>query len=259
MPWYVRQVRLVRRLMAGPSSLVVAVVVPLALSAVLLPARGHLANTNVALLLVVAVVAVAAVGHRLAGAVAALSAAAWFDFFFTAPYERFSISDSSDITTAVLLLAVGLTVSQLAARARRFEVIAVTDAGHLARIHDAAVLARSKPAPTVVDHVRDELVDLLGLRACRFEYGSLIGHPPRLEHDGSVVVGRKVWRTEELGLPAEEVELRVFGGNGRYIGRYLLDPAPGSRPDRQTLLVAVTLADQAGAALENSTGHVTAA
>ncbi|MGW3044309.1 DUF4118 domain-containing protein [Kitasatospora sp. NPDC001159] len=257
MPWYVRHVRDLRRLMTGPLSLAV-VVVPLALSAVLLPARGHLANTNVALLLVVAVVAVAAVGHRLSGAVAALSAAAWFDFFFTRPYERFSISNSSDITTAVLLLAVGLAVSQLAARARRFEVIAVTDAGHLARIHDAAVLARSKPAPAVVDHVRAELVDFLGLRACRFEYGSLIGHPPRLEHDGSIVVGRRPWPTEELGMPAEDVELRVFA-NGKYVGRFMLTPAPGSVPDRQSLLVAVTLADQAGAALETTAGHVTAA
>ncbi|MFF2548140.1 DUF4118 domain-containing protein [Kitasatospora sp. NPDC058063] len=196
----------------------------------LLPACGHLANTNVALLLVVAVVAMAAVGHRLVGAVAALSAAAWFDFFFTAPYERFGISDSSHTTTAVLLLAVGLAVSQLAARARRFEVIAVTDAGHLTRIHDAAVLASSKPAPTVVDHVRDELVDLLGLRACRLECGSLIGHPPRVEHDGSVVAGRKIWPTEELGLPAEEVELRVFGGNGRTSAATCSTPSPAAAP-----------------------------
>jgi K+-sensing histidine kinase KdpD len=38
-----------------------------------------------ALVLVVAVVAVAAIGNRLAGALAAVSAAAWFDFFFTVP------------------------------------------------------------------------------------------------------------------------------------------------------------------------------
>ncbi|MGW2377394.1 DUF4118 domain-containing protein [Kitasatospora sp. NPDC001683] len=244
--------------MRGPLSLVAAAAIPLAVSAVLLPLRGHLANTNVALLLVVAVVTVAAVGHRMAGAVAALSAAAWFDFFFTRPYERFTISNSSDITTAVLLLAVGLAVSQLAARARRFEVIAVTDAGHLDRIHEAAVMARSRPAPAVVDHVRAELVDLLGLRGCRFEPGSLLGRPPRLEPDGSIVVGRRIWATDELGMPGEEVELRVFG-NGRYIGRFMLDAVPGSKPGRQALLVAVTLADQAGAALETSTRPVRAA
>ena len=72
-----------------------AVVVPLAVAAILIPWRGSWPNTNVALLLVVAVVAVAALGNRIAGALAAVSAAAWFDFFFTQPYERFTIGHSS--------------------------------------------------------------------------------------------------------------------------------------------------------------------
>jgi K+-sensing histidine kinase KdpD len=90
---------------------------------VLLPWRGSWSNTNVALLLVVAVVAVAAAGSRLAGALAAVSAAVWFDFFFTLPYERFTISHSADVTTFVLLLAVGLAVSQLAAWARHLKAV----------------------------------------------------------------------------------------------------------------------------------------
>ncbi|MFD0531560.1 DUF4118 domain-containing protein [Kitasatospora arboriphila] len=243
----------------GPLSLLVAAVAPLILSLVLLPFRDSMANTNVALLLVVVVVAVAALGHRLAGAVAAVSAAVWFDFFFTQPYQRFAIDAGTDITTAVLLLTVGLTVSQLAARARHFQVIAITDAGYLARIHDTAVLARNaNSALTVVDHVRDELVDLLQLRNCRFEYGSLIGHPPSLQHDGSVTVGRRTWDADALGLPEEDVELRMFG-NGKYVGRFMLEPAPGTVPSRQARLVAVTLADHAGAALDSLTRPVKAA
>ncbi|MFI9275632.1 DUF4118 domain-containing protein [Kitasatospora sp. NPDC052896] len=232
-------------------SLLAAVVAPLALSAVLLPFRSQLANTNVALLLVVVVVAVAALGHRVAGAVAAVTAALWFDFFFTRPYERFAINKSSDLTTAVLLLLVGLAVSQLAARARRFRVIAITDADYMTRIHDTAVLARSASSPlTTVDHVRAQLIDLLQLRGCRFEYGSLLGHPPRLEHDGSVVLGRRQWDADRLGLPSEEVELRLVG-NDRYLGRFMLEPTPGAVPSRQARLVAVTLADQAGTALDS--------
>jgi K+-sensing histidine kinase KdpD len=42
---------------------------------------------DAALVLVVVIVAVAANGHRLAGLLAALSAAAWFDFFLTAPHR----------------------------------------------------------------------------------------------------------------------------------------------------------------------------
>ena len=122
-----------RYLTRDGAAIVAAVVAPLAAAAILLPWRGSWSNTNVALLLVVVVVAVAAIGNRVAGAIAAIGAAIWFDFFFTVPYERLSIRHSSDVTTFVLLLVVGVAVSQLAARARRLRVIAITDAGYLAR------------------------------------------------------------------------------------------------------------------------------
>lgn len=222
---------------------------PLAVAAVLLPLRSSWSNTNVALVLVVAVVAVAAIGNRLAGALAAVSAAAWFDFFFTVPYDRFAIAQASDIRTAVLLLVVGVAVSQLAARARRLQVIAVTDARYLAEIHETAELAHTARSPdAVVDHVRKQLIGVLDLAGCRFEYGALLGHPPRLEPDGSVMVGRHRRDVEESGLPGEEIELRTFG-NGQYFGRFMLRPKPDSRPSLQARLVAVTLADQAGRAL----------
>jgi hypothetical protein len=227
-----------------------ALAAPVALCALLLPWRDRIPALDVALLLVVVVVAVAALGRRAAGALAAVGAAVWFDFFFTRPYQQLAIGRPADLTIATVLLAVGLAVSQLAARARRLSVLASTDAGHLARIHRTAVLSRSPgSALTVVDHVRDELVDLLGLTECRFEYGSLLGRPPRLERDGSIVLDGRVWDTEQLGWPAEPVELRLTG-NGRYLGRYLLEPVPGSRSSRQARLVAVTLAEQAGAALD---------
>ncbi|MEV7852097.1 DUF4118 domain-containing protein [Streptomyces sp. NPDC088183] len=227
-----------------------ALVCPPAVAGLLVPFRTDLTSTNSALILVVVVVAVAAIGNRVAGALAALSAAVWFDFFLTAPYERFTIGNRDDIQTAVLLLVVGLVVSQLAARARRLRVVAITDAGHLATIHDTAQLAQSTTSPdAVVDHVRGELTRLLGLKGCRFEYGTLLGHPPRLEQDGDVVVGRRTWDVERRGWPQEEIELRATG-NGHYYGRFMLAPTPGAEPaPLQARLVAVTLADQAGAAM----------
>ncbi len=238
---------LARCLNRDRAAMVAAVTVPLAVAGILLPFRVAWSNTNAALLLVVAVVAVAAIGSRLAGAVAAVSAAAWFDFFFTLPYYRFTIRDSSDVTTAVLLLVVGVAVSQLAARARKLKVVAITDAAYLAQIHETAVLAAqsARSADAVVDHVRDQLIAVLGLEACRFEYGSLLGHPPRLEPDGVVMAGHIRWDVEQFGLPGEEVELRTFG-NGQYFGRFMMMPDPASRPSLQARLVAVTLADLAG-------------
>jgi hypothetical protein len=146
-----------------------------------------------------------------------------------------------------------VAVSQLAAYARRLKVVAITDAGYLAQIHETASLAQMAKSPEdVVDHVRQQLVGVLDLRACRFEYGSLLGHPPRLEPDGTVLAGRGRWDVEKAGLPGEEIELRTFG-NGQYYGRFMLAPKPGSRPSLQARLVAVTLADQAGRALATGT------
>ncbi|MEV1169104.1 DUF4118 domain-containing protein [Nonomuraea sp. NPDC049784] len=233
-------------------ALLAALLAPPATTAALLPWRDALPNTSVALVLVVIVVAVAAAGHRPAGALAAISAAVWFNFFFTQPYQRFTINRPADIQTAALLLIVGLAVSQLAARARRLKVIAITDADYLARIRDTATLAQSAKEPNVVvDRVTAQLTDLLHLRGCRFEYGTLIGHPPRLDQDGTVTWGRKRWNVDRRGLPDTEVELRTFG-NGRFLGRFMLDPTPGAKPSLQARLVAVTLADQAGAAIDTA-------
>jgi hypothetical protein len=195
---------------------------------------------------------VAAIGNRVAGAIAAVGAAVWFDCFFTLPYERFTIRSSADVTTFVLLLVAGVIVSQLAAYARRLKVVAITDAGYLAHIHQAAALTQTAKSPgDVVDHVRWELIAVLDLQECRFEYGGLLGHPPRLEPDGTALAARARWDVEQAGLPAEEIELRVFGG-GQYHGRFI-KPKPGSRPSLQARLVAVTLADQAGRALAAGT------
>ena len=127
----------------------------------------------------------------------------------------------------------GLAVSQLAARARKLKVIAITDEGYLAQIHQTAALAQSARSPdAVVDHVRDQLIGLLDLAGSRFEYGSLLGHPPRLEPDGTVDDGPHPVGRRAAGLPGEEIELRTFG-NGQYYGRFMLTPKPGAgRPCR---------------------------
>jgi len=219
---------------------------PLALAAILLPWRGSWPNTNVALLLVVVVVAVACVGNRLAGALAAICAAVWFDFFYTVPYDRFTISHSADLTTFVLLLVVGIAVSQLAARARRLRAEAVADAGYFARIVDSAALTQRAGTPhDVIEHVRKQLIAVLDLRECRFEYGRLLGQPPRLEPDGSILTRYGHYPVDESGLPDEEIELRAFR-NGEYVGRFMMTPSPGAKPAQRARLVAVALADLAG-------------
>jgi K+-sensing histidine kinase KdpD len=158
-----------RYLTRDRAAITAALAAPLAAAAILLPFCTSWPNTNVALLLVVVVVAVAAIGNRVAGAIAAIGAAAWFDFLFTVPYERFTIRSSADVTTFVLLLVVGVAVSQLAAYARRLKVVAITDAGYLAQIHQTASLTQTAKSPEdVVDHVREQLIGLLDLQECLY-------------------------------------------------------------------------------------------
>ncbi|MGD0609553.1 MAG: hypothetical protein ABSA53_39020 [Streptosporangiaceae bacterium] len=92
---------------------------------------------------------------------------------------------------------------------------------------NAALLLLLLVVVVVVNHVREQLTGLLDLRGARFEYGALLGHPPRLEPDGTVTVGHSRWDVELSGLPAQEIELRTFG-NGQYYGRFMLQARPGS-------------------------------
>ena len=108
-----------------------------------------------ALLLVVVVVGVAAIGNRVARALAAVWAAVWFDFLYRAVLPVHDPQLGGCRNTRVLLLVTGLAVWQLAVAGPAAEGHTVTDAGYLAQIHETASLAESARVPdVVVDHVR---------------------------------------------------------------------------------------------------------
>jgi K+-sensing histidine kinase KdpD len=226
---------------------------PLALTAILVPFRSSFANTDAALALILLVVAVAAIGNRLAGYVASVSAAVWFDFFLTKPYERFSIARAPDIETTVLLLVIGVAVTEIAVWGWRQHSAASRRSGYLEGISDAARAVAAGDSPSVlIEKVSDTLVQLLSLKSCQFQYGVAgLGGPARIQPDGEVVSRGRVWDVAEFGLPAEGTELLVESG-GRLQGRFLMQPDATSRPSREQLLVAVGFADQVGAALAAS-------
>jgi hypothetical protein len=207
--------------------------------------RDSFANTDAALVLVLAIVAVAANGFRLAGLLAAMSAALWFDFFLTEPYGGFSIGGREDVETTVLLLAVGLAVTEVAVWGRRQAALASEADGYLAGIRAATEGASTGSPGSVVVDVSHQLVDVLGLTACRFERGVAgLGQPARLRHDGEIERDHQVWDVEHRGLPVDvDIELLVEA-HGRLKGRYLMHAAEGSRPSQTQRLVAVTLAGQ---------------
>jgi K+-sensing histidine kinase KdpD len=231
-----------------------ALVVPLALTVILVPVRTRFPNTDAALILLLVVVAVAANGYRLAGYLAALSAAAWFDFFLTRPYEEFAITRRADIQTAVLLLAIGVAVTEIAVWGRRQHDAASRRAGYLDGINAAAQAAAAGDSPSeVIDQVSGRLAELLSLLSCTFQYGQAgLGKPARLLPDGQVVVGQRTWDVAAEGLPHEtDIELLVATG-GVFQGRFLMRARPGAHPTLEQRLVAIAFADQVGAALAST-------
>ena len=245
---------MIRRLSRDRLAVLAALLAPVAVAAILVPFRASFPNTDAALVMILVVVAVAANGYRLAGYLAALSVAAWFDFFLTRPYETFSITRRTDIETTVLLLVIGIAVTEIAVWGRRQYMAASRRAGYLDGINSAAqAVAAGGSAPALIEQVTSQLTELLSLRSCRFQYGVAgVGRPARLRHDGSVTIGQQVWNVDAEGFPASfDTELLVESG-GLFQGRFLMTPEPEGRPTLEQRLLAVALAGQVGAALATS-------
>jgi hypothetical protein len=235
-------------------AVVVAVGAPGAVSVAFVPVRSRVPNASVALALAVVVVVVAASVTRLPGLLAALSAGLAFDVLFTKPYNSLAITRAQDVETTVLLVALGVTVGQLAARNRRHRRLAAEASYDLGRIHAVAeMVAAGASADQVVLAVANELRDLLSLRDCWFDRRFAETPGPFIESHGDVGWGRLRWGFRTMGLPAQEVTL-VVAYRGLPLGRFVLLPRPGLPVTADRLVAAVALADQAGAALaaENS-------
>src|SRR4029077_13418000 len=112
----------------------------------------------------------------------------WFDFFLTRPYETFSITRRTDIETTVLLLVIGVAVTEIAVWGRRQHLTASRRAGYLDGINSAAqAVAVGGSAAALTEQVTSQLTQLLSLRSCSFQYGGAgIGPPARPRCGGSV-------------------------------------------------------------------------
>lgn len=228
------------------ASLMLAGVTPIAVAGALVSVRGTLQNANVALILVVVIVFVAAVGGRLPGAMAAVSAAMSFGFFHTQPYLRLTIDSADDVETTLLLLIVGLAVGHLAAGRRRARRFARGEIHRMRRI--ASVTANGDDTPLIILAAEGELIDLLRLESCRFEAPPADDGLPRIERKGTLSRGPFRFRPEGFELPAGGVELPVYVKGGQH-GRFVLEPTAGAGVSLDQRMMAVAIADQVGAAL----------
>jgi K+-sensing histidine kinase KdpD len=229
-----------------------ALLAPLLTSAVLATARDSVTAATSVLVLVVWVVAAAASGDRLAGVLAAVSAGAWFDFFLTEPYLRFTIADADDIEATVLLVVISLAVSELALWGYRQQEQAARRSGYLGGVLAAAraVAEGSLPPATLVDVVARQITDVLAADGCRYIEGPVRdSRIAVLDHDGMLTRNGHTVDVERSGLPADEYVAVPVQRGPEIVGHFLI--AASSHlvyPTREQRRVAVLLADQVAAA-----------
>ena len=228
---------------------------PLAVCAVLSGFRQSVTSATAALVLVLVVVGAAATGDRVAGLVAALSGGAWFDFFLTQPYGRFAISDPDDVEVTVLLVLIGAAVTEVALWGRRQQARASTRAGYLdgALRMAETVAARDESPAAMIDLVAREIVEVLGIGACRFHPGPVYDERlATLLHDGSVTRGGRPVKVDRDGLPSDEETALLVTRGGETLGHFVLTAAGEiAYPSVEQRRVAVLLADQVGAVLDS--------
>lgn len=233
-----------------------AAIAPLLCSAGLAAFRDSITTATAALVLVLVVVAAATTGDRLAGIVAALSAGAWFDVFLTEPYLTFAINDPNDIEVTVLLVMVGLAVSEIALWGRRQQARASRRSGYLDGVLGTSkiIAVRETSPEALVNHVAHQIEQVLDIDDCRFVSGRGPGQQDvSLDDDGHVTRRGHRVNVERDGLPTDErIGLVVRQGEVVH-GQFVLTSATRVvRPSVEQLRVAVLLADQVGAALTHA-------
>jgi len=246
---------------SGRRSLVatsLGIILPLAIAVAWIPVRSRLPNVDLALVLIVAVAGLGALGSRAAVYLASVSAALWFEFFDTAPFERLGIARSPDVETTLILAVVAVMVGELAVRTMRHRGYARREFERLSSIRSTAeLIASGEELVHVIEAVAADLTTLLGLRGCSFE--STEPDPSRsiLTRDGRLVPPERptlrappAGHFESVGsarMPTAEAELPVIV-QGAVLGQFVLEFPVGELPRRDHLLIAVTLADNVGAA-----------
>ena len=226
---------------------VAGVFLPIVTASLLVPLRERLDRAGLVLILVVVVVAVASTGDRVAAALAAIVAAASFDFFLTRPYGSLRMTSAADLETACMLLGIGLIVGQVAISGRRRRGDAERARDELHRLELVAERIATEPEVLLlVDMVEDQVKELCDLERCHFSLARPEG--PELRSDGTVADGPRRLVDGEFALPEEGAAVLV-SDRGAPLGWLHLEPGAPVGLSLETRHVVVALAQQLGAAL----------
>lgn len=222
-------------------------ILPIVVASLLVLVRGSLKPADLVLVLVLVVVGVAAFGDRVAAILAAVSAAASFDFFLTKPYGSLRVSSAQDIETTIMLLVIGLAVGQIAivGRTRRSEGQRARE--ELARFELVARSMADEPnSVTLVDLIEREIASTMSLASCHFTL--VRPELPELRSDGRVETSTHTFADGEFALPEDGAALAVVG-HGQVVGWLELIPESMTGISLDSRKVAVALSQQLGAVL----------
>jgi K+-sensing histidine kinase KdpD len=247
-----------------------------AVSAAWIPLRKSYPSVDVALALVAATTAVAVAGRRAAVIGAAAGSAFGFTFFDTEPYEHLGFTYGSDVATAVLLVVVGLATGELALRVVHQRRSDRGAGGGLGLIREAAGrLAHGEELVLMIGATADQITMVLGAAGCSFSTEEEDAGLPFIDRDGRLQMAEPAsaarrsataparpagtasspsaaattgQRTALAPPPPALIALPVLS-QGAVVGRFVVRPHHGAPMSRERCLVAVTLADQVGAAL----------
>ena len=226
----------------------IAVILPFLVAAGLAALHGGLTTATSVLVLVLVVVGVGAAGDRVAGLLAAVSSGLWFDVFLTEPTGQLTIKDPDDVEVAVLLVVVGIAVTEIAHWGLRQQARAARRAGFLDGVLESAEVAAGSDVD--VDDARRRvaarITGVLGLDRCRF----VAGPPPGrgvaiLRRDGTVERSGAPLPVEREGLPTDVEIVLPVPGPAVGLGHFRLTAASRVlRPSLEQRRVAVLLAAQ---------------
>ncbi|MCB8976797.1 MAG: sensor histidine kinase KdpD [Ardenticatenaceae bacterium] len=127
-----------------------------------LPLRPYINPTNLVMLYLVAVIVAAVWLSRAPAILASLLSVLAFDIIFVPPYYAFAVDDAEYLLTFAGLLAVGLVISTLTARAREQEIAARRREKQTAALYElsqklAVVTDLNAIAQTAVNHMQETL------------------------------------------------------------------------------------------------------
>lgn len=230
--------------------LAIAVGLPLIWCAIAAQFRGDITAATDALVLVLLVVGAATSADRLTGIAAAVSGGVWFDFFLAPPFHRFTIDDANDVEVAVLLVLVGLAVTEIVLWGRRQQASASTRAGYLDGIlATSKIVAGGLSSTELEESVAAHLTELLDADAVRFVSGGAIpANRPVLGPDGEVTLHGNPLNVDQDGMPTLDETALPAQHHGITHGQFLITTATEvAKPSLEQRQVAVLLANQVGA------------